>query len=147
VISLGSCFPKIPRGNARETSSKGSADRVQEAWAHGRNQLDQEGRNGGGGNDAECHRERNHPMKAPKTQTWKDKVQACFGNQDMIFAGHPSDEKQAKEAIKEARKSGASRDDFEKEMVWHIYKRVTADGMLQPHIKEQVKRLYKMWKE
>jgi hypothetical protein len=37
-------------------------------------------------------------------------------------------------------------DDFEKEMVWHVYKNVTAEGMLQSHIKDQVTRLHKMWK-
>jgi len=31
-------------------------------------------------------------------------------------------------------------------MVWHIYKNVTADGFLQEHIKEQVRRLHKMWR-
>ncbi len=77
---------------------------------------------------------------------WQDRVSGCFGNQDVIFAGHPSDEKWAKEAIKEAKESGASRDDFEKEMVWHIYKHVKAPGMLEPHIKEQIKRLHKLWK-
>jgi hypothetical protein len=77
---------------------------------------------------------------------WQNRVSACFGDQDVIFAGHSLDEKRAKEAIKEAKTAGASRDDFEKEMVWHIYKNVTADGLLQPHIKEQVKRLHKMWR-
>jgi hypothetical protein len=85
-------------------------------------------------------------VEEKKPQRWQDRVPACFGDQDVIFAVHPSDHGQAKDAIKAARESGASRDDFEKEMVWHIYKRVTAEGMLQPHIKEQVKQLYKMWK-
>jgi hypothetical protein len=40
----------------------------------------------------------------------------CFGNQDVIFAVHPMDGKRAKEAIKEAKAAGASRDDFEKEI-------------------------------
>ncbi len=78
--------------------------------------------------------------------TWQERVPACFGNQDVIFAVHPLDSERAKEAIAAAKAAGASRDDFEKEMVWHIYKSVTAEGMLQPHIKEQVGRLHKMWK-
>jgi hypothetical protein len=76
---------------------------------------------------------------------WQDRVPACFGDQDLIFAVHPMDEQRAKDAIKEAKAAGAARDDFEKEMVWHIYKNVTAEGYLQTHIKEQVGRLHKMW--
>ena len=77
---------------------------------------------------------------------WRDRVPACFGDQDLISASHPTDEERAKKAIREAKAAGASRDDFEKEMVWHIYKNVTADGFLQEHIKEQVRRLHKMWR-
>jgi hypothetical protein len=77
---------------------------------------------------------------------WRDRVPACFGDQDLVFASHPTDEERAKQAIREAKAAGASRDDFEKEMVWHIYKKVAADGFLQEHIKEQVRRLHKMWR-
>ena len=77
---------------------------------------------------------------------WRDRVPACFGEQDLIFASHPTDEERAKKAIREAKAAGASRDDFEKEMVWYIYKNVTADGFLQEHTKEQVRRLHKMWR-
>jgi hypothetical protein len=77
---------------------------------------------------------------------WQDRISGCFGDQDAIFAGHPMDKQRAKEAIKEAKANGASRDDFEKEMVWYIYKHVKAPGMLQPHITEQIKRLHKLWK-
>ena len=73
---------------------------------------------------------------------WRDRVPACFGGQDLIFASHPTDEERAKKAIREAKAAGASRDDFEKEMVWHIYKK----GFLQEHTKEQVRRLHKMWR-
>jgi hypothetical protein len=77
---------------------------------------------------------------------WKDRVPGCFGSADVLFAVHPLDKERAKEAIKEAKQAGATRDDFEKEMVWHIYKQVTAEGMLQSHIKNEVKKLHKMWK-
>jgi hypothetical protein len=77
---------------------------------------------------------------------WQKRVPGCFGRQDAIFAVHPMDSKRAEEAIQAARAAGASPDDFEKEMVWYIYKNVTAEGMLQSHIKDQVTRLHKMWK-
>jgi hypothetical protein len=54
---------------------------------------------------------------------WRDRVPACFGDQDLVFASDPTDEERAKKAIREAKAAGASRDDFEKEMVWHIYKK------------------------
>ena len=49
---------------------------------------------------------------------WRDRVPAYFGNQDLVFASHLTDEERAKKAIREAKAAGASRDDFEKEMVW-----------------------------
>jgi hypothetical protein len=76
---------------------------------------------------------------------WQKRVAACFGNQDVIFAVHPMDEERAKQAIREAKAAGASRDDFEKEMVWHMYKNFTAEGLQQQHMKDQVRRLHKMW--
>ncbi|WP_265910889.1 hypothetical protein [Erwinia billingiae] len=43
-----------------------------------------------------------------------------FGIADCIFAGHPSDKQDAKAAIAGAKAAGASFEDLEKEMVWHI---------------------------
>lgn len=76
---------------------------------------------------------------------WKQKVASGFGDMDCIFAGHPSDKQDAQAAIAAAKAAGASFDDFEKEMVWHIYKNVTAAGMLQNHIMKQVATAKKMW--
>jgi len=55
------------------------------------------------------------------------------------------DADRAKAAIKAAKAAGASRDEFEKELVWHIYKRVTAPGALQNHLAQDVARLHKLW--
>lgn len=77
--------------------------------------------------------------------TWKQKVASGFGDMDCIFAVHPSDKRDAKTAIAAAKDAGASFDDFEKEMVWHIYKQVTAPGMLQDHIAKQVATAREMW--
>ena len=76
---------------------------------------------------------------------WQTLVPGGFGSADCIFAGHPSDEQRAKDAIKAAKAAGASFDDFEKEMVWHIYKTVTAPGALQDHIATQVAKARKLW--
>lgn len=77
--------------------------------------------------------------------SWKQMVARGFGIADCIFAGHPSDKQDAKAAIAAAKAAGASFEDFEKEMVWHIYKHVTAPGMLQDHIAKQVATAKKMW--
>ncbi|HHR6078414.1 hypothetical protein ABN239_09955 [Providencia vermicola] len=77
--------------------------------------------------------------------TWKQKVSSGFGDQDCIFAGHPSDKQNAQDVIASAKAANASFEDFEKEMVWHIYKKVTVAGMLQDHIAKQVAIAKKMW--
>jgi hypothetical protein len=77
--------------------------------------------------------------------SWHSKVAGGFGSADVIFASHPLDRQRALDAIKAAKAAGASRDDFEKEMVWHIYKKVTAAGLLQSHIAQQVAVLHQLW--
>ncbi|PPC67069.1 hypothetical protein C1Y42_22245 [Pantoea sp. ICBG 985] len=77
--------------------------------------------------------------------SWTQKVSSGFGEQDCIFAVHPEDEQNAQAAITAAKDAGASFEDFEKEMVWHIYKQVTAPGMLQDHIAKQVATAKQMW--
>lgn len=76
---------------------------------------------------------------------WQNDVPSCFGTVDMRFANDPLDAERAQRAIEAAKAARASRDDFEKEMVWHIYKNITAQGLLEQHIKEQVWLLHKMW--
>ena len=77
--------------------------------------------------------------------SWQQRVPGAFGCQDVIFAVHPSDENRAKEAIKDAKAAGATFPDFEKEVVWHCYQNVTAPGMLQEHIADQVASAKKLW--
>ena len=76
---------------------------------------------------------------------WQEQVPGGFGEMDCEFAVHPMDKQRAQEAIKAAKASGASKADFEKEVVWHCYKQVTAPGALQPHVLQQVKRLNQLW--
>ena len=76
--------------------------------------------------------------------SWQDRVVRCFGVVDCVFAGHPMDEGQAKELIKEAKQAGASFEDFEKEVVWHCYKELKVSPnhlSLKEHIDKQVNRL------
>ena len=77
--------------------------------------------------------------------TWEDMIPSCFGATDGIFASHPSDEQQAKDAIAMAQKVGATRDDFEKEMLWYLYKNVKHRETFLELADNQVKKLDKMW--
>lgn len=77
--------------------------------------------------------------------SWQVKVPGCFGSVDIVFAGHPADEERAREAIMAAKASGASRDDFEKEIVWHVHRNVTAREMLQQLISKNVATLLELW--
>ena len=77
--------------------------------------------------------------------TWKQKVARCFGDGDVEFAGHPLDVERANEAIQDAKKSGATFEDFEKEIVWHVYKNFTAPKLQQDHILKQVEKARELW--
>ncbi len=77
--------------------------------------------------------------------SWEKMVPSCFGENDVLFAIHPLDEGRAMEMISAAKAAGSSFDDLEKEMVWHVYKRVTAEGLLQEHLARQINRAKDLW--
>lgn len=78
--------------------------------------------------------------------SWQQKVPGSFGSEDCIFAGHPLDEERARVAIKEAKASGATRDEFEKEAVYHVYKK-TVPGVARDDRFEKLDRaLKRLWK-
>jgi hypothetical protein len=61
------------------------------------------------------------------------------------FRRTPADEARAKDAIKDAKAAGATFEDFEKEVVWHCYKKLKAPGLQQTHIETQVATARKLW--
>jgi hypothetical protein len=63
-------------------------------------------------------------MSEKKPRPWQDLITRCFGENDRIFANHPLDEKRAKEAIAAAKEAGATMTDFEKELLWDVYRHV-----------------------
>ena len=75
-------------------------------------------------------------MGARKQQrkTWKDRLPACFGNADLRFASHPTDEKRAKAMIREALGSGASN----KEILNAIRAHLWEEGASREHIEKQM---------
>lgn len=77
---------------------------------------------------------------------WQLKVPGCFGDQDVIFANHPSDEQRARETIRDAKNAGASKDEFRKEAIWHIYSNVTDPGVRQERFEAVEAKINKIWK-
>jgi hypothetical protein len=80
--------------------------------------------------------------------TWQDRISGCFGHQDGRFAVHPLDEKRAKELIKEAKASGASRDDFEKEIERYLIVHATVKDGVRARLRYEAKEtLNELWGE
>jgi len=77
--------------------------------------------------------------------SWKHKVSLGFGIDDAVFAQHPNDRQRAIDAIKDAKSAGATFEDFEKEIVWHVYKKVTAAEILKEHVAKQVETARDLW--
>jgi hypothetical protein len=67
---------------------------------------------------------------------WNERIAGCFGIKDLIFAGHPLDEKRAKEMVKNAKEEGASR----REVLDAIEKYLKGEGASKEHIAAQLKR-------
>lgn len=84
-------------------------------------------------------------MDTQVNMSWKQKVARGFGDIDCIFAVHPLDHKDAQEAMSAAKAVGETFQDFEKEMVWHIYRKMPNSPGLHSHIKEQVATAKQMW--
>ncbi len=76
---------------------------------------------------------------------WKSMIPNCFGQQDAIFAGHWADRSQAKKAITAAKKAGASRNDFERELADYISRDVANPQYRDRRLAEQSKELAKLW--
>lgn len=79
--------------------------------------------------------------------SWQKRIEdgAGFGTVDKVFAGHLSDEKTAKEVIAEAKNEGATFEEFEKELVYYVYKHVTAQGLLEKHLAKTVDKAKTLW--
>jgi hypothetical protein len=84
-------------------------------------------------------------MSEKKLRPWQDMITGCFGENDRIFANHPSDEKRAKEAIAAAKAAGATMTDFEKELLWDVYCHVKNHDVFWELVTNQNKKLKRMW--
>ena len=75
--------------------------------------------------------------------TWKKRLQTCFGDQDLKFGLHHSDQENAHDMFNEARDAGATVTDI----IEAARAFLTEKHCLPGHIDEQLKRINDMWFE
>lgn len=71
-----------------------------------------------------------------KVKTWESHVPGCFGGSDHIFAGHPAEEKRAKELRKVCSEQRIPMDDVAKAIEHFLKSKKVGDALIQ----EQVER-------
>ncbi|MGK6312348.1 hypothetical protein [Neorhizobium sp. DT-125] len=71
--------------------------------------------------------------------SWKSRVPGCFGNVDASFRTHH--EEDARDLILEAKVAGASFEELEREMVWHLYRK----GATREQMDEQIDQARALW--
>ena len=74
-------------------------------------------------------------------QILRQRIGGCFGTEDGIFAGHPSDEERAKELRELAFKNKITLHEIRELALGYLYGR----RYLGDHIKEQVDKVDKMF--
>lgn len=67
------------------------------------------------------------------------RIGACFGDQDKVFAGHPMDEKYAKEFRKKAFENGITLSEIQNIVSGFLYR----SGWFSEHCKEQTEKATK----
>ena len=76
---------------------------------------------------------------------WRSDVPGGFDPHQCVFAGNPETENAARKAIKAAQQAGATRDEFVKEMLWHISSDPLCRGDLPEFVDAQIARLDALW--
>lgn len=69
----------------------------------------------------------------------RERMGGCFGSADGIFAGHPFDEKQAKELLKYAAENNISLQEIKEIALGYLYSK----GYVFEHIKQQLPKVIK----
>lgn len=69
----------------------------------------------------------------------------CFSIVNQAFAFHSSEKEQARKTIKEAKEAGVTKEEFQKEFLWYLWKQDLHESTIKAHITKQLKRLDKMW--
>jgi hypothetical protein len=76
---------------------------------------------------------------------WQARIGTCFGGFD-IFAGHYSSETSAIRLVAEAKSAGATSEDFEKELIWYIYKSVKDVSVRDDRFRDVADQLPSLWR-
>ena len=77
-----------------------------------------------------------------KVKTWESHVPGCFGGSDHVFAGHPAEEKRAKDLRKVCSEQHIAMEDVDKAIEHFLKSKKVSDA----HIQEQVERARKFLK-
>lgn len=76
---------------------------------------------------------------------WQARIGDCFGGAD-VFAGHYCGETSTMRLVAEAKSEGATREEFQKELVWHIYKRVKNASLRDDRFRDIADQLPSLWR-
>ena len=76
---------------------------------------------------------------------WRSDLPGGFDPQQCVFAGNAETEAVARRAIDAAKSAGATREDFVKEMIWHMASDVLCRSDLQAFVAVQIARLHELW--
>jgi glyceraldehyde-3-phosphate dehydrogenase/erythrose-4-phosphate dehydrogenase len=70
-------------------------------------------------------------------KTWKDQISGCFGDKDLVFAGHQADEERARKMLKAAIDQKATMADI----VAEATKFLKSKNARVRHIQREVKKI------
>ncbi|MDF1749558.1 MAG: hypothetical protein P1V34_11870 [Alphaproteobacteria bacterium] len=74
---------------------------------------------------------------------WRTKLSGAFGQNDLVFGGHPLDEDRAKLCVRDAKKSGDTLSDFENEMRKYMVQQNPSISL--NHVIEQIDKARIWW--
>ncbi|OJW80272.1 MAG: hypothetical protein BGO69_05420 [Bacteroidetes bacterium 46-16] len=84
---------------------------------------------------------REHDLKVEVLDSLKQSMPGCFGSEDGIFAGHPADEKRAKELRRIATDKGISLN----EVLQIAQEYMQRKNYIKEHIEEQMTEIRKFF--
>ena len=76
---------------------------------------------------------------------WRSDVPSGVDPQGGLFAHNAETEQAALKAIDAAKRAGATRDEFAKELLWHLHSNPFSRGDVQAFMDAQIERLNALW--
>ncbi|MBI1418778.1 MAG: hypothetical protein GC146_16300 [Limimaricola sp.] len=76
--------------------------------------------------------------------SWKNRIASCFGEKDLIFAGHPSDEESAYILLGQLRKEGVGWRELREALEEHLRAQSASDTHAEKQL-EKARGFMKPW--